>query len=333
MRDNWMRATQTWCRPRRARCWPLTACGGGDIDTADQGQRGGGRRAGGDCGEINMAVNPWVGYEADAYVVGAVAEQELGCTVELQGPEGGRLLAGLRHRRGRRHHRGLGPPGPGEEVLRRAEGDGSAMDLGEPGNVGIIGWYVPPWIAEEHPDILDYENLNKYAKRLRDLRVGRPGPVPRRRPVLRAVRRGDREQPRPRLQGRLLRQRGRQHHGIPEGRGEQGVPDRLLLRAAVALRRDADWSASTCRRTPTAARPTRPRSRATTPRPPLKKIALQARAWTPAGPAADLLEKFSWTNEDQNLVAKYISEDGMSPEDAAAKWVEENADKVAEWTS
>ena len=38
---------------------------------------------------------------------------------QLQGPQGGRLLAGLRHRRGRRRHRGLGPPRPGEEVLRR----------------------------------------------------------------------------------------------------------------------------------------------------------------------------------------------------------------------
>ena len=44
------------------------------------------------------------------------------------------------------------------------EGDGSAEDVGPTGNVGIIGWYVPPWLAEEHPDILDCNNLNKYAK-------------------------------------------------------------------------------------------------------------------------------------------------------------------------
>jgi len=30
-------------------------------------------------------------------------------------------------------------------------------------------------------------------------------------------------------------------------------------------------------------------------------------------------------------VAKYIAEDKMSPEDAAAKWVGENRDKVDEW--
>ena len=51
------------------------------------------------------------------------------------------------------------------------------------------------------------------------------------------------------------------------------------------------------------------------------------------GPAVDLLKNMNFTNDDQNVVAKYISEDGMSPEDAAAKWVADNADKVAEWTS
>ena len=43
------------------------------------------------------------------------------------------------------------------------------------------------------------------------------------------------------------------------------------------------------------------------------------------------LENFNFTNDDQNQVAKYISADGMSPEDAAAKWVEENPDKVEAW--
>ena len=31
-----------------------------------------------------MAVNPWVGYEANAYVVGHVAEEKLGCTVNYK---------------------------------------------------------------------------------------------------------------------------------------------------------------------------------------------------------------------------------------------------------
>ena len=48
-------------------------------------------------------------------------------------------------------------------------------------------------------------------------------------------------------------------------------------------------------------------------------------------PAADLVENFSWTNDDQNLVAKYITSDGMSEEDAAAKWIADNPDEVEAW--
>ena len=43
------------------------------------------------------------------------------------------------------------------------------------------------------------------------------------------------------------------------------------------------------------------------------------------------MQNFSWTNEDQNVVAAYIADDGMSPEDAAATWIEENPDKVDAW--
>jgi glycine betaine/proline transport system substrate-binding protein len=33
------------------------------------------------CGTVNIAVNPWVGYEADAAVVSYVLQHQLGCTV------------------------------------------------------------------------------------------------------------------------------------------------------------------------------------------------------------------------------------------------------------
>ena len=62
----------------------LSACGGGDIDEQTEANEEAAGEAGGECGDLNMAVNPWVGYEASAYVVGTVAEQELGCTVEYK---------------------------------------------------------------------------------------------------------------------------------------------------------------------------------------------------------------------------------------------------------
>jgi glycine betaine/proline transport system substrate-binding protein len=48
-------------------------------------------------------------------------------------------------------------------------------------------------------------------------------------------------------------------------------------------------------------------------------------------PAVDLVKRFKWTNDDQNLVAKYIAEDGMDPNDAADKWIAANQDVVNTW--
>ena len=48
-------------------------------------------------------------------------------------------------------------------------------------------------------------------------------------------------------------------------------------------------------------------------------------------PAVDLIKNFKWTNEDQNLVSSYIGQDGMTPDDAAQKWIDDNQDKVDAW--
>ena len=62
----------------------------------------------------------------------------------------------------------------------------------------------------------------------------------------------------------------------------------------------------------------------------LDKIA-SAEFMDSGSPAATLVQNFEWTNDDQNLVAKYIAADGMSQEDAARQWIEDNPDKVAAW--
>lgn len=47
--------------------------------------------------------------------------------------------------------------------------------------------------------------------------------------------------------------------------------------------------------------------------------------------AYKILDQFHWTTEDMEAVMLEIY-NGTSPEEAAAAWVEENSDKVAEWT-
>ena len=80
-----------------------------------------------------------------------------------------------------------------------------AVDAGPTGNKGIIGWYVPPWMAKEYPDITDWKNLNKYADAVQDLGVRRQGPAAGRRPVVRHQRRGAGQEPEAELQGGLRR--------------------------------------------------------------------------------------------------------------------------------
>ncbi|MEU1168734.1 glycine betaine ABC transporter substrate-binding protein, partial [Streptomyces sp. NPDC005921] len=56
----------------------LTACGGAKVGDSSS---AGSKSSDGKCGTFNLAVNPWVGYEADAAVVAYVAQHDLGCTV------------------------------------------------------------------------------------------------------------------------------------------------------------------------------------------------------------------------------------------------------------
>lgn len=49
------------------------------------------------------------------------------------------------------------------------------------------------------------------------------------------------------------------------------------------------------------------------------------------GDAAEFLKNFNWTTEQQNEVAKWIAKDKMSGEDAAKKWVKENKDVWEAW--
>ena len=66
--------------------------------------------------------------------------------------------------------------------------------------------------------------------------------------------------------------------------------------------------------------------------PPYKLNKLMSKEFADSGsPAVDLIKNFNWTNEDQNTVSTYIAQDGMDPDDAAQKWIDDNQDKVDAW--
>lgn len=305
----------------------VSACGGDEIG-AETDANEENAAAGGDCGEINMAVNPWVGYAADAYVVGQIAANQLGCTVNYkdlkeevswQGFGSGEVDVVIED---------WGHPDLEEQYFAES-GDGTAMDGGPTGNVGIIGWYVPPWLAEEHPDILEWENLNDYASEFETPESGGAGQFLGSDPSY--VQFDEAIVSNLDLDFKVVFA-GSEAASISAFRKAEQNKEWLIgyfyepqwFMSEVALEKVAlppyedgcqDVAADVA---------------CDYPETELKKIL--STSWVEEGGAGvELVQNFQWTNDDQNLVAKYISEDGMSPEDAADKWIEENQDIVDGW--
>ncbi|CAA9360059.1 MAG: Glycine betaine ABC transport system, glycine betaine-binding protein OpuAC [uncultured Nocardioidaceae bacterium] len=306
----------------------LAACGSNSIDAETQENEKKAQAAGGACEELNMAVNPWVGYEASAYVVGTVAEQELGCTVNYKNLKEDVSWQGFATGEVDVVIEDWGHPDL-EKKFFEGSGDGSAMDFGPNGNVGIIGWYVPPWLAEEHPDILEWENLNKYAQDFATSESGGQGQFLGADPSY--VQFDEAIVENLDLDFKVVFS-GSEAASIEAF--EQAEKNKEFL---IGYFYEPQWFMSVVPLEKVALPPYKEGCQEPPedvdcdyPETVLKKIV--STEWAESGdPSVDLVKNFEWTNEDQNTVAKYISQDKMSQEDAAAKWVEENPDKVKAW--
>ena len=148
----------------------LAGCGGPTVG----GGGGGGSTAasGPPCGTVNLAINPWVGYEANAAVFSYVAKNRLGCTVVTKDLKEQVSWAGFGTGEVDLILENWGHP---ELVTQYIDEQKTAVDLGLTGNKGIIGWYVPPWLAQANPEVLDWKNLNKYAEQFRTSESGGQG--------------------------------------------------------------------------------------------------------------------------------------------------------------
>jgi glycine betaine/proline transport system substrate-binding protein len=332
-----MRNTQIrWKRGARlaavAACATLAlgACGsdsGGSI--ADQTKENESKAAdAGDCGDVSMAVNPWVGFEADAYVVGTLMQTELGCTVDYKDLKEDISWQGFGTGEVDVVMEDWGHPDL-EKKFFAESGDGSAMDLGPTGNVGIIGWYVPPWLAKEHPEVLDYTKLNDFAKDFATSESGGKGQFLGSDPSY--VQFDESIVSNLDLDFKVVFS-GSEAASITAFQQAEKNKEFLIgyfyepqwLFADVPLERvKLPPYTDGCQDDPATVACDYPETT-------LKKIA--STSWVDeGGPAVDLVKAFEWTNDDQNVVAKYISEDGMKPADAAAKWIDENQDKVDAW--
>ena len=313
-------------------CASLALAGCGSGDSIDEQTKENESKAGakGDCGELNLAVNPWVGYEADAYVVGHVAEEELGCKVNYrelkedvswQGFGTGEVDVVLED---------WGHPDL-EKKFFKETGDGSAMEFGSAGNEGIIHWYVPPWLAKAHPDILDYKNLNKYAEKFKTSETGDKGQF------LGA------DASYKQFDEAIIKNLDLNFEVVFSGSEAASIEEFQQAEKnkewLIGYFYQPQWLFAQIDLKPVKLPPYTEGCQDPPAETacdygvdPLKKIV--STSWVEEdSPAVDLVKNFKWTNEDQNTVGKWIAADKMPPEEAAAKWVKENQDKADAWVS
>jgi len=301
-----------------------SACGGAAVNDGSAPAASASGPAG--CGTGDLAMNDWVGYTANAAVVTYVAENQLSCTVaqkalkeeiSWQGFASGQVDVIMEN---------WGHPDLAKKYVAQQK---VAVDGGLTGNKGTIGWYVPPWLAEEHPDVLEWKNLNRYADQFKTSESGGQGQMLTGDPSF--VTNDEALVANLNLDFKVV-YAGSEAALIQSFRDAEKNRKWLLgyfyepqwFLSEVPLKRvalppytegcDADPEKVACDYPDYA----------------LNKV-LSTEFANSGSPAVSLIKNFSWTNEDQNLVAKYITADDMSPEEAAKKWVEANPDKVKAW--
>jgi len=138
----------------------VSACGGSSESGDDTGTTaaGGGAACETSGDPITIAVNPWSGSIANANVAKIVIECNLGVPVNLLeidenatwvGLDDGTIDVTLE----------VWPSGHAADYETYIAGKKSVVDLGRLGPEAKIGWYVPKFIVDEHPELATWEGF------------------------------------------------------------------------------------------------------------------------------------------------------------------------------
>jgi glycine betaine/proline transport system substrate-binding protein len=131
----------------------VAACGedkddSGSSDNADAGTT--------DCGKVVLNEQAWAGSTANTYIAKAVLEDELGCEVEItkiaeipvfQAMADGKVDAVLEDWQHTDEY---------DKYIKKA---GTVVQGGPLGVEGHIGWFIPKYLMDEHPEFKTWEGL------------------------------------------------------------------------------------------------------------------------------------------------------------------------------
>ncbi|MEV6424027.1 ABC transporter substrate-binding protein [Streptomyces sp. NPDC051662] len=275
---------------------------------------------------VTLSVQSWVGAQANVAVASYLLEHELGYRVDTVQVDEVPAWDALSQGRVDAILEDWGHP---EQEARYVDEKKTIAPGGGLGVTGHIGWFVPTYFAERHPDITDWRNLNKYASQLRtaesggkgQLLDGSPSYVTNDKALVnnleldyQVVFAGSEA-----AQITQITQFAKEKKPFltywykPQWLFEK-VPMTEVRLPAYKEGCDADPEKVAC----------------AYPHTPLQKF-LNADFAKKGGSAARFLENFTWTTEQQNEVALMIAEQKLSPEEAAEKWVTANEPTWKKW--
>jgi glycine betaine/proline transport system substrate-binding protein len=296
------------------------AAGGGSASTSK------------DCGKVTLNEQAWAGSTANTYIAKAVLEDKLGCQVEItkiaeipvfQAMADGKVDAVLEDWQ----HT--------DEYKKYIDQAGTVVQGGPLGVEGHIGWFIPKYLMDEHPEFASWEGLKGEEDLFKTAESGDEGMFLGGDP---SYVQKDKE---------LIEALGLNLKHVTAGAEpaqvarwsqlyKQQKPVLFYWYTPQYLNQEYDLAevklperSGNCKDDAKAGG-----------NPEQYKCAydvtiinkLFSKDFAESGsPAYDVLKKMKLTNEDQEIVAKQIAGDKVDPEKAGQDWVAENPDKVEAW--
>ncbi|MBA2529593.1 MAG: ABC transporter substrate-binding protein [Euzebyales bacterium] len=307
------------------------ACGGGDGgDAAAPGASEGGDGAAGAEGvEVNIAVNPWTGSAVDAALAQHLLSEEMGADVETTDIDENAQWAGL----------AAGdldavmevwPSGHGDNIETFIEQEQTVVDAGELGAIGKIGWFVPTYVVEEHPEIKSWKGLADNAELFATAETGDKGQFLAGDPSFVS------------FDAEIIK-----NLDLPFEVVQSGSEAALLTTLDTAYKNQEPllmyfytphWAHAKYDLTQVELPPytdecgAKPKAQRDCGYPEdvlFKAVSAKLEDKSPA--VMTFLENFELSNDQQNEMAAMVDDDGMEPEEAAEQWAQDNSDVWQGW--
>lgn len=303
----------------------LTATGCGAADMTKQASpfaNAGGAKS------VTLSVHSWVGAQSNVAVAQYILQHKLGYRVDTVQVDEVPAWDALSQGRVDALLEDWGHP---DQEKRYVQDKKTIARGGDLGVTGHIGWFVPTYLAKEHPDITDWRNLNKYASLFRtaesggkgQLMDGSPSYVTNDKALVKNLKldfqvvfAGSEA-----AQITQMKQFAKEKKPFltywysPQWLFEK-VPMTEVKLPPYKEGCDADAAKVAC----------------SYPHTPLQKY-LNADFARSGGKAAAFLKKFRWTTRDQNEVSLMIAEQKLDPQEAAEKWVDSHPAVWKKWLS